>query len=230
MGVYNNNKIGILLEDLFIYDGSFNLNLNNDINLLLNVVDNISKLHIKYYYATSNDIEETVILNFKKMNEISNYSALIKEKFELFKTKNKIFITERMLDVMDNIYANYDKILNELSSFPLNLCHGDLKSPNIFYKNDYEPYFLDWQYINLSKGVTDIVFLLVESIDFNIVTTTIVINYYYKLINNQNPFYTYETYLFELKLALCCFPFFVTIWFNSEDSDGLNDKTFPLVL
>ena len=53
MGVYNNNKIGILLEDLFIYDGSFNLNLNNDINLLLNVVDNISKLHIKYYYLNS---------------------------------------------------------------------------------------------------------------------------------------------------------------------------------
>lgn len=227
-GVYNNNKIGILLEDLFVYNGSFNINLNRNINLLLNVIDNISKLHLKYYYTRLDDIEQVIIKNIKKINEIQYYSTLIKDRFDLFKSKIKILTTERMLNIMENVYINYDKILNLLSSFPLNICHGDLKSPNIFYKNDIEPYFLDWQYVNLSKGVTDIVFLLVESINFNIITTTIVINYYYKLIQNHNPFYTYESYLFELKLAFCCFPFFVTVWFNSEDSNILCDKTFPL--
>ena len=58
--------------------------------------------------------------------------------------------------------------MKNLSSFPLSLCNGDLKSPNIFYKDFLEPYFLDWQYTHMGKGISDIVFLLVESINFDI--------------------------------------------------------------
>jgi len=43
----------------------------------------------------------------------------------------------------------------------------ETKNPNIFYKNNVEPYFLDWQYIHLNKGISDIVFLLVESTNFD---------------------------------------------------------------
>ena len=126
------------------------------------------------------------------------------------------------------IKEKFSKILGLLSQFPLSFCHGDLKSPNIFYRNDNEPYFLDWQYIQLNKGVSDIVFLLVESLDYDETITNIVEKYYYKLNNQKRNNYTYDEYLNEFKLALCAFPFFVTVWFNSEDSDKLIDKSFPI--
>ena len=35
--------------------------------------------------------------------------------------------------------------------------------------------------------------------------------------------------LFKLfKISLCIFPFFVMIWFNSENRDNLLDKIFPI--
>ena len=58
-----------------------------------------------------------------------------------------------------------------------------LKSPNIFYKkesdskNDVLPVFLDWQYIHLNKGISDIVFLLSESTEFNEHLTDLVLKY-----------------------------------------------------
>ena len=43
----------------------------------------------------------------------------------------------------------------------------NLKSPNIFYKplenGSYEPYFIDWQYVCICKGVQDLVFFMIES-------------------------------------------------------------------
>ena len=47
------------------------------------------------------------------------------------------------------LFDNFSKICDSLSEFPLSFCHGDLKSPNIFYRNSREPYYLDWQYIHL---------------------------------------------------------------------------------
>jgi hypothetical protein len=102
-----------------------------------------------------------------------------------------------------------------------------LKSPNIFYKNDFEPVFLDWQYIHLNKGVSDIVFLLVESVDFDPITVDIVLNYYYKLCNERFNI-SYEKYIIDFKNALCVFPYFVCVWFNSEDGDKLLDPVFPI--
>jgi thiamine kinase-like enzyme len=125
------------------------------------------------------------------------------------------------------IYDNLDRIYDEVSEYPLNFCHGDLKSPNIFYKNNYEPIFLDWQYIHLNKGISDIVFLLVESVDFDPITVEVVLNYYYKLHNEKFEL-SYETYLRDVKNALCVFPFFVCVWFNSEDGDKLLDPVFPI--
>jgi len=227
-GVFEDkNKVGIILENLKNYDGSFNLNLNDNINLLLIIIDNISKLHLKYYFENDEDIKN-FNYNIKKINEYTYYKILIYEKYNLFKIKNKLFITNKIDCIFDSIYKNFDNIIDKLSSYPLNLCHGDLKSPNIFYYKNKTPYFLDWQYINLSKGISDVIFLLVESIEFNKITCDIVINYYYKLITENKLFYDYNEYIIDLKLALCCFPFFVIIWFNSEDSNILTDKTFPL--
>ena len=77
---------------------------------------------------------------------------------------------------------------------------------------------MDWQYIHLNKGISDVVFLLVESIEFDKFTVYVVINYYYKLINEKRKC-SYEEYLKDFRNALCIFPFFVCVWFNSEDND-----------
>ena len=102
-----------------------------------------------------------------------------------------------------------------------------MKSPNIFYKNDTEPIFLDWQYIHLNKGVSDIVFMLVESIEFDIITVELVVIFYYKL-QNESRSISYEKYMNDFKNALCIFPFFVCVWFNSESGDKLLDPVFPI--
>jgi HAD superfamily hydrolase (TIGR01509 family) len=225
-GIFQENKLtGILMEDLNYYSGEFNMNLNDNINLLLKVVNDIAQLHLKFYYVDENCNTNNEV---KKMNEILYYKQLIQERYDAFKTKNKIFIPDNVQDMMDKICSNFNHILDELSSYPISLCHGDLKSPNIFYHRYKEPYFLDWQYINLSKGVTDIIFLLCESIDFNKITCDLVLNYYYTLIKSENPLYDYDTYMYEVKLALCVFPFVVCVWFGSEDTNILVNKTFPL--
>jgi hypothetical protein len=38
----------------------------------------------------------------------------------------------------------------------------------------------------------------------------------------------FDDLLFDFKLALCIFPFFVMVWFNSENRDNLLDKVFPI--
>ena len=91
-----------------------------------------------------------------------------------------------------------------------------------------KPYFLDWQYIQLNKGVSDIVFLLVESIKFDKMKVELVLNYYYCLLSEKIKDYTYEEYIRDFKTNLCIFPFVVCVWFNSEDHDKLLDKIFPI--
>ena len=130
---------------------------------------------------------------------------------------------------MNNIYNNYNKLINRAGTFPLNFCHGDLKSPNIFYKEEsnkvLNPVFLDWQYIHLNKGISDIVFLLVESTQFNEVTIDIIIKYYYK---KSIMYKNFDDLMFDFKISLCIFPFFVLVWFNSENRNNLLDKVFPI--
>jgi len=163
----------------------------------------------------------------KKINEISYFKEMINTRYKIFKKNVKYILNNNEKNIIKKIYDNIDKIYNEASSFPLNFCHGDLKSPNIFYKNDTEPIFLDWQYIHLNKGVSDIVFMLVESIEFDITTVELVVNFYYKLQNEGHPI-SYDKYMNDFKNALCIFPFFVCVWFNSESGDKLLDPVFPI--
>ena len=227
-GTYNNNnKYGIILEDLNKYNGIFNINLNNNVNLLLNIVNSITKVHTKFYFRKKEDLIDSMKI-LKTMDNILYYKTLIKERFNKFIRLNKLIIEDCNINILNKIYNNIDKLYKNTSKYPLSFCHGDLKSPNIFYKNNNIPYFLDWQYIHLNKGVSDIVFLLVESINFNKKIIDLVVNYYYLIINEKIKNYKYSEYIKDFKTSLCLFPFFVMVWFNSEDKDKLLDKVFPI--
>jgi thiamine kinase-like enzyme len=220
------NRDAIILGSLYKFSGQFNINLNVDINNLLNVVKNIFKMHNLFYFDTENSVPE-LFKSLKKINQITYYTSLIEQRYQKFIIKNKHFLYENAEQNLNYIFNNFHNIINMASQYPLSFCHGDLKSPNIFYKNNEEPYFLDWQYIHLNKGISDIAFLLVESIDFDKITVELVINYYYKLLNNNRKT-DYKIFLNDFKNALCIFPFFVCVWFNSEDSDKLLDPVFPI--
>lgn len=220
-------KDGILLEDLHRYSGKFNIDLNNNITLLLLIIKEIHSIHNKFYFQKKEEIIE-VMKPLLSVNKIGYYHELIKSRFEKFLTKNNFLISSHIKKILTQIYQKFSFISDYLSSFPLSFCHGDLKSPNIFYQNNRQPYFLDWQYIHLNKGVSDIVFLLVESIEFEPNIVTIAEKYYYQLICEKRSDYSYDQYLIEFKLSLCFFPFFVCVWFNSEDNSKLLDKIFPI--
>ena len=214
------------MEDMNKYKGNFNINLNKNIELLFCVVKNIFKMHNKYYFESEENLPK-LMNKLKKINEISYYKSLVDERFDLFMKKNEKILNNNNKQKLTNIKKNFSNILDKVSNYPLSFCHGDLKSPNIFYKNNKEPYFLDWQYIHLGKGVSDIIFLLVESIDFDKITVDLVINYYYKLLKESRNI-SYDEYMTDVKNALCIFPFFVVVWFNSEETDKLLDPLFPI--
>ena len=222
----NDKKEGIIMEDLNKYNGVFNINLNKNIQLLLKVVYKIFQMHNKYYFETENKILKSM-KPLLKINQIKYYNILVKNRFDKFMKKNKIILSDNEQRILNNINLNFNDILDKASIFPLSFCHGDLKSPNIFYRNNNEPYFLDWQYIHLNKGISDITFLLVESIDFDPFIIDIVIKYYYKLITETRKL-SWKHYMTDFKNSLCLFPFFVCVWFNSEDSDKLLDPVFPI--
>lgn len=214
---------GLVMENLFMYPGKFNMNLNKDITLLLRVVKDISQMHLRFYFKDSRDLTSS-FKSLKKLNEITYYNVLIQKRFNIFMDKNTRLISDEIKQLFITSYHQFEINSNLLSEYPLSLCHGDLKSPNIFYRDNSTPYYLDWQYIHLNKGISDIVFLLVESIDFDEIVVDIVIKYYYTLSNYDD----YNMYMRDVKSALQVFPFFVMVWFNSENSDTLLDKSFPI--
>ena len=69
--------------------------------------------------------------------------------------------------------------------------------------------------------------MLIESVEFDKTNVDLVVNFYYKLQNEVHAI-PYHTYMTDLKNALCIFPFFVCVWFNSESRDRLLDPVFPI--
>ena len=104
----------------------------------------------------------------------------------------------------------------------------------MFYRADknYDPIFLDWQYVSIGKGVQDLVFFLIESFEIDNIKLNFPIfkNYYYrKLVENGIVNYSFSDYETDLKNAVCYFPFFVAIWFGTTPQDELIDKNFPFM-
>jgi hypothetical protein len=189
------NTIGIVLENLFDKKYELNLNLNiESIDISLKIVDRMTKLHSKFW----NKNLKKIFPELKDSSDIIFKPFLcdfINEKYELFKKKWSNVLNNYQLQKCDEIYNNFNKIQEKFSNNTnLTLIHGDIKSPNIFYdiKNNYEPYFIDWQYICEGKGVQDLVFFMIESFEIDIINKykNIFKDYYYvKLLENGVQMY-----------------------------------------
>jgi HAD superfamily hydrolase (TIGR01509 family) len=217
----------IILKDLNCYNGTFNIDLNKNKELIYTIINDISKLHIRYYYKNEDELP-LYLKEVRKIKDYDYYNILIKDRYDKFIIDNNKYFDDSFIKVFDNIKDNFIKINVELSSYPLSLCHGDLKSPNIFYKDNKEPYFLDFQYINLNKGINDIIFLLIESVEFDEDLYVNIVQYYYNIIISNGIDYKYIDYIKDLKNSLSIFPFIVAVWFNTEDKNTLTDKDFPI--
>lgn len=222
-----NNKRSILLENLNNYKGEFNINLTNNIDILLDVIRLISNMHNRFLFNNESEII-SIMKPLLKINQIYYYKELIISNYEKFMKNNSVLLNNNHKKILNSIFNKFDILINHSSSFPLSFCHGDLKSPNIFYKNTNNvitPIFLDWQYIHLNKGISDIVFLLVESLEFDNNIVDIVLKYY---LYKSKIYKNLDELLFDFKVSLCIFPFFVMIWFGSENRELLLDKVFPI--
>jgi beta-phosphoglucomutase-like phosphatase (HAD superfamily)/molybdopterin-guanine dinucleotide biosynthesis protein A len=220
----NDKNIGLLLENINRHKLNLNLNEEN-MNVSLKIIENISKMHSMFWDKNQ---------NLKKNNESDfDTNSFIKSKIGIFKEKWKNVLTDEQLNIANYICENFVDIENKLSNNNLTLCHGDVKSANIFYKENgdsYDPIFIDWQYIVFGKGVQDLVFFMIESFDIekmNIYKKIFKEYYYSKLIENGVINYSKEDYEEDFINASYYFPFFVAIWFGTLNEDELIDKNFP---
>lgn len=225
----NGDKIGILMEEISIEN--FNLNLNLDyesIDVSLKVIDKIAKLHSHFW-------NKKLKLMFSKLEDFNcnNWNKFIEDNFPKFLEKwNYIFsedVKNKLLLYRSNFKENNIKLH---TGGNLTFCHGDVKSPNIFYrKKDNEPLFIDWQYINCGKGVKDLVFLMIES--FSIETLKynkdFFKRYYYLKLKEYGVIYNLNDYNSDFEAAIGFFPFFVCVWFGTIPDDELIDKNFPQI-
>jgi len=233
----NLKNIGILMENINNDNYVLNLNLNEvNINVSLKIIDSCVKLNSNFCNIDLNNIFPALL---KNNNERFNpvWNTYVNDNWQLFKTRWNYLLTEKQINIAEKIIKNFSNIQNELSDKNLTLCHGDVKSPNIFYKkyvndndNAYIPYFIDWQYISNGKGVQDIVFLLIESFDTDKISLYIPLfkNYYYiKLLEYGVQNYSVKDYERDFINSICYYPFFVAIWFGITPEEDLIDKNFP---
>ena len=234
--VKDNNyfNIGILMENLNIRNFELNINLNTtSIDISLKVIESCAKLHSRFW---NKNLDKIFPLLKKNNHEIfqKNIVEFTKIKFPIFKNKWTNLLNSKQIDIAEKIILNYSKIQNNMSNNNLTLCHGDIKSPNTFYEllenGTYEPYFIDWQYTIIGKGIQDIVFFMIESFDIEKIKILCPIfkNYYYtKLLEYGINNYTYKEYETDFINSVCYYPFFVAIWFGTVPYDDLIDKNFP---
>jgi len=226
ISLLNDKHRGIIIEKMPIHYIN-NLNLNNDIELSLKIVNEISKMHILFWNKNLNE----VLPGLKKNNDITFnpfMKEFLKDKMNLFIEKWGFLIKHNNLN---SIYDDFENIQNRLSNKNLTFIHGDLKSPNIFYDtlNNNNPCFIDWQHCCIGKGVQDLIFFIIESFDIEQIKHIFPIfkNYYYYKIIQSNIKYSYEDYNADINDAIRYIPFFTSVWFGTIPNDDLIDKNFP---
>lgn len=238
----NLERIGVLLENINTSDFILNLDLNKQpIEVILIYISHISKMHIKF--MNKNLINKFKGLYRQNSNELNNsyFIDFINSNIDIFINKWIFLLNDNTINKLKLIANKYDKIQNKLSEGILTLCHGDFKSPNIFCKvtlsektkcfSNYEPYFIDWQYICEGKGIQDIIFFMIESFDSDIIKNyyNIIIDYYYNKIIDNNIEYNRNDYNNDITYSISYFPMLVALWFGNMNQEELIDKNFPFI-
>jgi hypothetical protein len=229
----DSNIVGILMENLN-NNGNYKLNenLNNaDIDISLRVISEMAKFHSKFW---NKDVKK-MFPELKRHNDpFFNpvWSDFVKDNWDCFKDTWTNVLTKEQLVKASHIVNDFSNIQQRLSHSNLTLIHGDVKSPNIFYDldMDYQPVFLDWQYIAIGMGVQDMIFFLIESFELDNIRLNFPLfkSYYYrKLTENGITNYSFQDYEQDIKDAVCYFPFFVAIWFGTTPQEDLIDINFP---
>jgi HAD superfamily hydrolase (TIGR01509 family) len=233
----NFDNIGILMDNLFVEDFKINLNLNKErLEVSLSIIEDMARMHAKFW-------NKNLQQNFKELKKHNDpmfypkWSDFIHSKWEIFKNKWSHILSNEQITSAFQIVKNFSEIQNHLSTSNLTLCHGDIKSANIFYKpfgepgsQLYKPYFIDWQYVIMGKGVQDLVFFMIESFDIDTINKyrNLFKEYYYvKLLEFGVKSYSIEEYQTDFDYSIKHFPFFVAIWFGTLNEDELIDKNFP---
>lgn len=230
--IRNNNlkPMGVLLEYMppEIYRMGVDLE-KEPIDTTLKLIKNIASHHARFWGKNLVDIFPQLT---KNNDPIFNpeWDCFVRQKWSLFKEKWCVVLTKHQLEIGDRIVASFDAIQKQLSVGSLTLCHGDVKSPNIFFNDENEPVFIDWQYIVAGKGVQDLVFLMIESFSplYILKAGDIFKEYYYlTLVEEGVEDYSHEAYNKDFQMSICYFPFFVAVWFGTTPTDQLIDVNFP---
>ena len=114
----DNNKRGIILNNLNTKSGQFNINLNNNVTVLLSIVCEIANMHSKYWFNDSNDIPINMI-DIPKVNEIIHYKTLISDRYKTFITNNQTILNDVDIKILNDCYENFTINVNMVSSFKL---------------------------------------------------------------------------------------------------------------
>jgi HAD superfamily hydrolase (TIGR01509 family) len=236
-GLLKNHRfetMGILLDDLLSEDkgGEYVLNLDlnvEPIEVSFQVISELAKMHAKFWN------NETAMKEFRLMKHNDptfspKWKQYMVSKWDLFVENWKHMLSPTDLEYAKCILDNFIDTQNELSVGDLTMIHGDVKSPNIFYRGSSKtPYFIDWQYVAMGKGVQDVIFFLIESFDLVHlkINYQMFIHYYYVCLKQCGITYDYDVFMHDVKNACWHFPFFVAVWFGTVPSDELIDKNFP---
>lgn len=218
---------GIIMENLYEKGYIPDLKLDSYLELTKNIIERLSYMHgLNWNQCSRLKIES---------NNSRNWTPFIKEKWPLFKAKWSRELPKEYIEKGESITNQFEEIESHMCERKnLTLCHGDVKSGNIFYyikRNCIEFKFIDWQYVHEGKGVEDIVFFLIESFSISTMKKNkkMFTNFYYDCLQKYiNPeIYSYEEYLKDFEISSYYFPFFVAMWFGTLDESKLSDVEFP---
>lgn len=244
--LYNENlePIGIMIENLFEKNTIHTISTIENINTAFLIIDEVVKLHSKFW-RKSLDSNFPISRNNDKSHK-SFCKEFLESKINDFLDRWNFLIPEKVKNLIVLSINMYNKIQDSLSNEPLTLCHGDFKVTNMFFekhtckcnnvhnvhnKENYIPYFIDWQYVSYGKGVKDLVFFMIESFDEKFIQKyyKIMIEYYYiKLIENGISDYTKDNYIYDIFNSMLLYPLFVAVWFGTISSEDLIDSDFPM--
>ena len=224
---HEKQKIGILLENLNTPEYALNLNLNEETtDVSLRVIDSLAKMHAAFWNKPVDGLKKN---NDPQFNPY--WGNFVEVKWPVFLAKWRHILSESQIEAATQIANNFTEIQDSLSRANLTLCHGDVKSANIFYKitENKEPVFIDWQYIVYGKGVQDLVFFMIESFDKDTILEyrDLFKEHYYTRLCENGVVYDRSEYETDFKNAIHYFPFFVAMWFGTISEDELIDKSFP---